>query len=110
MSRTFIKNNITLVAILIFVIVFGFIQIMKPSFLYKSDGSVRDFGIGYKNKTIMPVWLFSIFLGILSYVGVLYYVAYPRMMQVYTYICVDDVIKSIILLTYIYVNNIKTPT
>jgi len=80
MSRTFIKNNITLVAIFIFVVIFGFVQTMKPSFLYKNDGSVRDFGIGYKNKTIMPVWLFSIFLGILCYVGVLYYISYPRIM------------------------------
>jgi hypothetical protein len=80
MSRTFIKNNITLVAIFIFVVIFILVQMMKPSFLYNMNGSVRDFGIGYKNKTIMPVWLFSIFLGILSYVGVLYYVSYPRMM------------------------------
>ena len=80
MSRTFIKNNITLVAIFIFIVIFILVQMMKPSFLYNMNGSVREFGIGYKNKTIMPVWLFSIFLGILSYVGVLYYVSYPRMM------------------------------
>lgn len=80
MSRTFIKNNITLVAIIIFVIIFGLIQYMKPAFLYKSDGSVREFGIGYKNKTIMPIWLFSLLLGILSYLGVLYYLAAPRLM------------------------------
>lgn len=80
MSRTFIKNNITLVSIAVFVIIFGFIQYMKPAFLYKPDGSVREFGIGYKNKTIMPVWLFSILLGIMCYLGVLYYLAAPRLM------------------------------
>ena len=79
MLRTFTRNNITLVSILLFISVFGIVQLIKPAFLYKSDGSTRDFGIGYKNKTIMPVWLFSIILGILSYLFVLYYLAYPRM-------------------------------
>ncbi len=51
---------------------------IKPDFLYKKDGSVREFGVGYKNKTIMPVWLFSIILGILSYIAVLYYLTYPK--------------------------------
>jgi hypothetical protein len=79
MLRIFTRNNITLVSILLFISVFGIVQLIKPAFLYKSDGSTRDFGIGYKNKTIMPVWLFSIILGILSYLFVLYYLAYPRM-------------------------------
>ena len=79
MFRTFIRNNITLVSVIIFAIIFIFVQIMKPAFLYNRDGSVRQFGIGYKNKTIMPVWLFSLFLGIMSYLVVLYYLAYPRL-------------------------------
>ena len=79
MLRTFTRNNITLVSILLFISVFGIVQLIKPAFLYKPDGSTRDFGIGYKNKTIMPVWLFSIILGILSYLFVLYYLAYPKM-------------------------------
>lgn len=74
MTNHFIKNNIPLVAIIIFVVVFYVIQNMKPSFLYKSDGTMRDFGVGYKQKTFMPVWLFSIILGILSYLGVMYYI------------------------------------
>lgn len=77
MLRHFIRNNVTFVAIAIFTIIFGMIQMMKPAFLYNSDGSVREFGVGYKNKTIMPVWLFSIILGILSYLFVMYYLAFP---------------------------------
>lgn len=79
-NRNYIREHVTLFAIILFLIVFGFIQIMKPAFLYKSDGSLREFGIGYKNKTIFPVWLLSIILGILSYLVVMYYVAYPRLM------------------------------
>jgi len=78
MSREFIKENITLISIILFVIIFGLIQLSKPVFLYNSDGSLRIFGIGYKNKTILPIWLFSIILGILCYVGVMYYITYPK--------------------------------
>lgn len=78
MSRQFIRNNVTLIAIIIFFIIFVPLQIIKPGFLYNHDGSIREFGIGYKNKTIVPLWLFSIILGIFSYLLVLYYITYPR--------------------------------
>lgn len=76
MLRTFTRNNTTLVSIVIFLIVFSLVQIMKPTFLYYNDGSLREFGVGYKNKTILPLWLFSIILGILTYIFVLYYTTY----------------------------------
>jgi hypothetical protein len=78
MLRTFIRNNITLTAIILFIIIFITVHITKPACLYKQDGSIRDFGIGTKNKTILPLWLFSIILGILSYLFVSYYLAYPK--------------------------------
>ena len=78
MLRTFTRNNTTLAAIIIFLTIFGIIQMLQPGFLYNNDGSIRDFGVGYRNKTILPLWLFSIILGILSYVFVLYYLTYPR--------------------------------
>jgi len=76
MLRTFTKNNITLVSIVIFLLIFSIVQMIKPSFLYNKDSSLRHFGIGYKNKTILPLWLFSIILGILIYMFVLYYLTY----------------------------------
>jgi hypothetical protein len=78
MLRTFTRNNVTLVSVLLFIIIFMLVQLYKPTFLYNKDGSIREFGVGYKNKTIMPLWLFSIILGILCYLLVLYYLAYPR--------------------------------
>lgn len=78
MLRQFIRNNVTLVSILIFMALFTIVQLYKPLFLYNQDGSIRTFGIGYKNKTIMPIWLFSIILGIFCYLFVLYYLAYPK--------------------------------
>jgi hypothetical protein len=76
MYKQFIRKNITLVAIILFIFIFGSIQIIKPAFLYNKDGSVREFGIGYKNKTILPIWLLSLVLGILSYLAVMYYITW----------------------------------
>lgn len=78
MLKSLIRENVTLVAVIIFTIIFGFIHFIQPACLYKPDGSLREFGVGYRNKTIMPIWLLSIVLGILSYLFVLYYLASPR--------------------------------
>jgi len=75
MYRGYIAKNVTLVSILLFLAIFITIQFGQPSFLYREDGSLRDFGIGYRNKTILPVWLLAIVLGILSYLFVLYYLS-----------------------------------
>ena len=73
MHKTYIRENITIISIILFIISFGSIQLMKPSCFYNSDGSMREFGIGYRNKTILPIWLLSLILGILCYLAVLYY-------------------------------------
>ena len=78
MNPIFIRNNPILVSIVLFLTLFTMIQLIKPSFLYKTDGSIREFGIGYRNKTIFPIWLLSIILGILSYLFVMYYLHNPR--------------------------------
>ena len=77
MYRPFIQKHSVLVSILVFLAIFIPVQVFKPAFLYNNDGSIRNFGVGYKNKTILPVWIFSIVLGILSYVFVLYYLSRP---------------------------------
>jgi hypothetical protein len=79
MNRTYIRENAPLFAIILFLIMFGSIQMMKPACLYNKDGSIREFGVGYRNKTIMPIWLLSLILGILSYLFVMYYVASPKL-------------------------------
>ena len=79
MYHSFIRENKTLVSIFLFLIIFGIIVLVKPAFLFNKDGSLREFGLGYKNKTILPLWLFSLVLGILCYVLIQYYVNYGRM-------------------------------
>lgn len=78
MYRTYIRENITLVSVVLFIIIFGSIQMAKPSCFYNRDGSIREFGIGYRNKTILPIWLLSLVLGIVCYLAVLYYVNTPK--------------------------------
>ena len=79
MKTRFVRENATLFAILLYIVIFGLVQYTKPSFLYNTDGSIREFGIGYKNKTIFPIWLFSIVLGIFCYLGVLYYTVHHQL-------------------------------
>jgi hypothetical protein len=79
MNRTYIRENAPLFAIILFLIMFGSIQMMKPACLYNKDGSIREFGVGYRNKTIMPIWLLSLILGILSYLFVIYYISSPKL-------------------------------
>ena len=79
MYRSFIRRHITSVAIIIFVIACCAIQTYAPYFLYNENGSIREFGIGYKKKTIIPVWLVALILAIFSYLFVLYYLAIPHL-------------------------------
>jgi len=79
-NKNYIRQHITLIAIIIFVLMFGIIIMIKPAFLYNKDGSIREFGIGYKNKTILPIWLLSLILGIFSYLMVMFYLASPKLL------------------------------
>jgi hypothetical protein len=79
MIHFYIQKNKLLVSILLFIISFFIIFMLKPVFLFNTDGSIREFGVGYKNKTILPLWLLSIVLGILSYVFVLYALSVQHM-------------------------------
>jgi hypothetical protein len=80
MNRLFIRNNITSISILIFVCSFLIVQYMQPAFLYDRNGALREFGLGKKNKTIIPIWLVSLVLAIFSYLFVLYYLTMPKLM------------------------------
>ena len=77
-SRRFMKQNIISFAIVLYIIIYVVLNKAKPHFLYTSTGILRSFGLNYKNKTILPIWLVSIFIAILSYISLLYYITYPR--------------------------------
>ena len=74
MYKKYIQENIHLFAVFLFIVLFGIIHFIKPACFYNKNGSIREFGIGYKNKTIFPIWLLSLILGILCYLAVLYFI------------------------------------
>tara|TARA_Y100000741_G_C18158329_1_gene520123 strand:+ start:192 stop:440 length:249 start_codon:yes stop_codon:yes gene_type:complete len=79
-QKNIIKKNITSVSIILFVTIFSLIQYFQPSIIYNNDGSLRQFGIGTKKKTVLPIWLLSLILAIFSYLFVLYYLSFPKIM------------------------------
>lgn len=76
-NRSFIRVHQVNISILIFMIMFGIIHYLKPSLIYTKEGGFRQFGVGYKEKTVIPIWLVAIFLAILSQLAVMYYLIKP---------------------------------
>jgi hypothetical protein len=59
-------------AILLFLIIFSVIHYLKPALIYNEQGGFRHFGLGYKQKTVIPIWIVSIVLAIMCYLMVYY--------------------------------------
>lgn len=59
-------------AILIFLILFTLYHYVKPGISYDLNGAFRPFGIGFKHKTVVPIWVVAIIVAILSYTFVLF--------------------------------------
>jgi hypothetical protein len=70
------REALSIIAVFIFLILFGIINAFRPSIIYNKDLSFRRFGIGYKNKTVIPIWLMTVVLAILVYVLVTYLFEY----------------------------------
>ena len=64
------------ISILLFLIMFTSIHFIKPGLLYDQNGGFREFGVGYRNKTVIPIWLVAIVLSVLCYLSVVYYLAH----------------------------------
>ena len=61
-------------SILVFItVIILFHYFIKPGFVYNSDGTFKEFGLGYKQKTVIPMWVVCICLAILSYLFVLWW-------------------------------------
>ena len=74
MVKTVVRKHVVSISILIYISIYMLIMYLKPGFLFQKNGSLREFGIGYRNKTIIPVWFIAIFIATLSYFSVMYYV------------------------------------
>ena len=69
-----LRKNRVVVALLLFLVLYAGLFVWQPAWLYRKDGSLRTFGVGYKQKTILPLWLLSIGLGLLCYLSVHAYI------------------------------------
>ena len=65
--RDFIKNNKILATFILFLFMFTTLMLTKPSFAFNKDGSIKDFGLGYTNRTVLPIWILVIVFAIISY-------------------------------------------
>jgi hypothetical protein len=64
------------ISISLFLVLFLVLYWIKPSFIYNTDGSLRSFGVGYRKKTVIPLWLVVFILSIFSYQGAFYVQSY----------------------------------
>tara|TARA_Y100000389_G_scaffold130327_1_gene127727 strand:- start:7001 stop:7270 length:270 start_codon:yes stop_codon:yes gene_type:complete len=74
----FLSKNLAMVSIIIFLLFFAILVIFKPSIAFDKNNIPRNFGIGYKKKTILPVWLLVIVFAIMSYLITIYLANFNR--------------------------------
>ena len=73
MDVRFVRLHKVILSIYLFLFLMAIIHYIKPKLIYDENGGFRPFGLGYRKKTILPIWLVSIFFAILSYLLVLIY-------------------------------------
>ena len=67
----FVRSNRLIIAISLFIIFFSLLHTIKPACIYNEDGGFRPFGLGYRHKTVLPIWIAAIIIAIFSYLVVL---------------------------------------
>lgn len=73
-TQRIIRDNVLIFSILLFLAGFFSITYFKPSILFTHNGLIREFGLNNSKKTIIPIWLFTICIAIVSYISIKYYV------------------------------------
>ena len=60
-------------AIILFITLYLIVNIVKPSIIFDhNQNCLRQFGVGYRNTTVLSLWLVTIILAIFSYFIVIY--------------------------------------
>ena len=72
MNKGLMRRNRVNLAIILFLVLFAFLHYIKPALVYDNDGGFRQFGVGYRHKTVTPIWIFAIIFAILAYLFVIY--------------------------------------
>lgn len=76
------KNRLAFILIL-FLISYYLLFKIKPNFIFAKNGNFREFGPGYSKKTVLPIWLATILLSVVSYLAVQYFslLNFPRKLK-----------------------------
>ena len=69
LSDKILRKNLLAISITFFITIFILINVWRPGLLYNVDGSIKQFGLGRKNKTVIPIWLVVIILAIVCYLA-----------------------------------------
>jgi hypothetical protein len=75
-TKQFVRTNKVSISIILFLILFSIIHVAKPKLFYNEQGGFRPFGVGYRHKTVIPIWILSILLAILSYLAISYWLLF----------------------------------
>ena len=78
MSKIFIRQNIHYLSIILYFIIFSILVTSKPAIIFNEDGSIKQFGIGYQNKSVIPMWLTVILVSIFSYLIIFYLITHSH--------------------------------
>jgi hypothetical protein len=69
----FEEINRLFLVIIIYILLYGIVVMLQPDIIFNNkDNCLRQFGVGYRNTSILPLWLISVLFAILSYFIVLY--------------------------------------
>lgn len=66
------RSHTLLLSVALFLVLYAVLCKTSPSFAFDRKGRAKQFGIGIKRRTVIPVWLVAILLAISSYLAVLY--------------------------------------
>ena len=75
-NKQFVRTNKVSISIFLFLIMFSVIHVSKPKLFYNDEGGFRPFGVGYRHKTVIPIWILSMLLAILSYLAISYWILF----------------------------------
>jgi len=73
MLKEFVFQYKIYVTILLYLVIFLLIHLTKPSLLYNEEGSFRPFGLGYRHKTVISMWVISIVVAVFCYLAITLY-------------------------------------
>ena len=66
------KDTNVFYSLVLFASVMVWVYGTRPEMFFHEDGSLKSFGVGFEQKTMLPLWLFCFVAGIFSYILVMY--------------------------------------